>query len=39
VRAALLLAPCIVLLVGCGVEKKANASTGAVPATTAILHT
>ena len=38
-RAALLLAPCIVLLVGCGVEKKANASTGAAPATTAILHT
>jgi len=36
VRAGLILLPCLLLLVGCGVEKKAAAST---PATTATLHT
>ena len=35
-RAGLILLPCLLLLVGCGVEKKAAAST---PATTATLHT
>jgi hypothetical protein len=39
VRAALLLLPCVLLLVGCGVEKKASASTRAAPPTTATLHT
>jgi Arylsulfotransferase (ASST) len=36
VRAGVFLLPCLLLLVGCGVEKKAAAST---PATTATLHT
>jgi Arylsulfotransferase (ASST) len=36
VRAGLFLLPCLLLLVGCGVEKKAAASG---PATTATLHT
>jgi arylsulfotransferase ASST len=36
VRAAVLLLPCVLLLVACGVEKQATAST---PATTATLHT
>ena len=38
-RAAWLLLPCLLLLVGCGVEKKAVASTGAARPTTATLHT
>ena len=38
-RPALLLVPCLLLLVGCGVETRAAASTGAAPATTATLHT
>jgi hypothetical protein len=39
VRAALLPLSCLLVLVGCGVEKKAAASTTAAPATTATLHT
>jgi Arylsulfotransferase (ASST) len=39
VRTVLLLLPCVLLLVGCGVEKKASASTAAKPATTATLQT
>jgi hypothetical protein len=39
VRAALLLLPCLLVLVGCGVEKKASASTTAAPVTTATLRT
>ena len=38
-RAAWLLLPFLLVLVGCGVEKKAAASTAAVPPTTATLHT
>ena len=38
-RAAVVLVPCLVLLVGCGVEKKASASSLATPATTVTLRT
>ncbi|HET7127779.1 MAG TPA: arylsulfotransferase family protein [Gaiellaceae bacterium] len=38
-RAAVLLVPCLLVLVGCGIEKKAVASTAAKPATTVTLHT
>jgi hypothetical protein len=39
VRAAVLLVPCVIVLVGCGVDKKAAASTAAKPATTATIRT
>ena len=38
-RAAVLLVPCLLLLAGCGVGKKAAAATAAKPATNATLHT
>ena len=38
-RAAVLFVPFVLLPLGCGVEKKAAASTAATPPTTATLHT
>jgi hypothetical protein len=39
VRAAVLLVPCVLILVGCGVDKEAAASTASKPATIATIHT